>query len=294
MSDDRTLRFYLEPSLRESAAAGQHNFITKLVQAAGMDAQFLDISERFSGGTGPSLIHMKDPVGPQGLTFRRAYHYPFWQIENTAQRHEFDVAKSAFDPNQIEGKEAQRFYNFWRKRLFDLSGPVSNQGFVYMPLQGRLLEQRSFQTCKPIEMIERCLERFEGRKIIATLHPNEVYSEAELTALEALEAKHATIELRMGQMHEMLMGCACVVTQNSSVAFNAYFYGKPVVLFGQVDFHHIALSGEALPSSEDITNHQPDYAGYVWWFWQDQCINAGRENAQDKIAARLRALGWNI
>ena len=80
-----------------------------------------------------------------------------------------------------------------------------------------------------------------------------------------------------------------MVTQNSSAAFNGYFYGKPAVLFGKVDFHHIALGPDTMDRFED---HAPDYARYVWWFWQNQSINAGHPSAEQKIEDRFRTFGW--
>lgn len=84
-------------------------------------------------------MHMKQPASENGLTFRRVYHYPFWQIERTEKRWEWDVARTVFDPESVDQKEANRFYNYWRKRLFNRSVLEDDDGFIYMPLQGRLL-----------------------------------------------------------------------------------------------------------------------------------------------------------
>jgi hypothetical protein len=88
-----------------------------------------------------------------------------------------------------------------------------------------------------------------------------------------------------------------IVTQNSSVAFNGYFFGKPSVLLAGIDFHHVALRatpetlGSALAAAEQ---HEPDYAKYLWWFWQINSINAGRPDAKDKIHKRLMSFGWPL
>ena len=167
-----------------------------------------------------------------------------------------------------------------------------DDGFVYIPLQGRLLDHRSFQSCSPIQMIERTLATFPDRKIIATLHPKETYPKQELDAVEQLEKTYPNLELRMGQMDVLLDRCAFVVTQNSSAAFNGYFFGKPAVLFGMVDFHHIALDGMTVENFDQIAAHQPDYARYVYWFWQEQSINAGHPMALRKIKDRFKKYGW--
>ena len=45
------------------------------------------------------MSHIKMPLDKRGLCFRRAYHYPFWQIEQTAERWSWDVAQAAFEPD---------------------------------------------------------------------------------------------------------------------------------------------------------------------------------------------------
>lgn len=300
MNTPDPVRFYLEAGLRDSAAKGEHNFIGKVaavLAAAGLEPEFLESTEaaRRMGVAlgGPTLTHMKPPVGAQGLTFRRVYHYPFWQIDQTDRRWDWDVAKAGFPVGGIEPKEAQRFYRFWKKRLF---GDVraDNDGFAYIPLQGRLTEQRSFQTCAPLEVIHRTRAAWPAKRIIATLHPKEIYSEAEIAALESIAEGDPLLEVRMGEMERLLPACDCVVTQNSSAAFNGYFFGKPAILFAKIDFHHIALRGDDPDSFVRIADHRPDYAKYIWWFWQDQSINAGHPSAQTKIAARLERFGWPI
>lgn len=296
MKQHQTVQFFMETGLCESARLGQHNFINKvagILEKSHFNVEFRDIMNRTTTDQyGYSLTHMKAPLSENGLTFRRVYHYPFWQIERTDKRWDWDVATATFDPTLVEEKEANRFYDFWRKRLFDKVMPKDDDGFVYVPLQGRLLDHRWFQSCSPIEMIERTLTTFPDRKVIATLHPKETYSKSELDAVERLEKKHPNLELRIGQMDALLDRCAFVVTQNSSAAFNGYFFGKPAVLFAKVDFHHIALDGMTLNSIDQIATHRPDYARYVHWFWQEQSINAGHPMAADKIKDRFKKYGW--
>ena len=302
MTDDTIMRFYLEPSLCKSALAGQHNFIAKVAEVLNKSQYRVEYHEidstRKADVKAHSLIHMKQPVGPRGLVFRRVYHYPFWQIERTQARWDWEVAKATFDPATVEKKEALRFYQFWQNRLFeDAPQRTDHEGFLYVPLQGRLLEHRSFQSCSPVQMIEHCLQHDPNRQIIATLHPKETYSHAELAALERMQHQHARLEIRKGEMVEMLQGCDYVVTQNSSAAFSGLFFGKPALLFAKIDFHHIAIKADPNDLSscfEKVAGHKPDYAAFIWWFWQGQSINAGRPDAEAKIADRLRQFGWPI
>jgi hypothetical protein len=240
---------------------------------------------------------MVNPPDDNGLVFRRVYHYPFWQIDAVAQRWHWDVARATFDPASAS-PDAARFYRFWQKRLFgDAPDATRRDGFVYVPLQGHLDRQRLFQSCSPLEMIAHCLAQDPDRRIVATLHPKESYSRADIAALEALSRAHPRLTVDTGNMENHLRTCDYVVTQNSGAAFSGYFFGKPALLFGQIDFHHIAVRADmdALGESfERVQTFTPAYDKYIWWFWQDQSINAGREDAEARIAARLRRFGWPI
>lgn len=299
MNDDKTIRFYMEEPLRKSAAKGEHNFlrlIENVVTKAHYRVDYCDFPKNGDAFPGYSLTHMISPPNANGLVFRRVYHYPFWQIDAVAQRWHWDVARADFDPDAASS-DASRFYKFWQKRLFrDAPDSSRKEGFVYVPLQGHLQRQRLFQSCSPIEMIEHTLAH-SGRKVIATLHPKETYSSSDRNALKALAKVHPQLTIATGDMERYLQTCDYVVTQNSGVAFSGFFFGKPALIFGQIDFHHIAVRADlqALGDSFDrIAAHAPDYEKYVWWFWQDQCINAGRYDAEARIAARLRRFGWPV
>ncbi len=303
MSEPRILRFYLDAGLRKKAMAAEHNFIGKIEQVA-KNAKFRvefrknSTEERLNSATrrGYSMFHMDDPEHDRALTFRRVYQYPFWAIEDNAKRWEWRVAQTEFPSEDVSRKEANRFYGFWQNRLFGNATETKEQGgLVYVPLQGKLLDHRSFQYCSPIEMLSHVLTQDPSRPVVATLHPNEVYSEKELKTLNDLDQKHPRLTVKTGDMQAMLQRCDYVVTQNSAAAFSGYFFGKPAILFGRIDFHHIAANVHALGvelAFEQVQNLTPDYAGYLHWFWQIMSINAGREGAEDKIRQALIRAGW--
>ncbi|WP_176250327.1 MULTISPECIES: hypothetical protein [unclassified Sulfitobacter] len=301
MSDAHHLHFHLEPDLRQAAALGEHPFIAKMalvLESAGFRVEYRDHGDTDRSNDTYVLSHMKPPPEKRGLVFRRVYEYPFWQIDGSAQRWEWDVAKSAFDPALISGPEAAQFYEFWQKRQYqNAPRTTSRDGFVYIPLQGHLTEHRSFQSCSPIAMVEHCLAHDKTRQVIATIHPTETYTDTEIAALEALERKYPRLRVDVGDMIPLLQTCDYVVSQNSSVAFAGYFFGKPALLFGDIDFHHIAVRADMdrlADSFAQVQTHRPDYAKYLYWFWQDQSINAGRDDVYGKIAARFRRFDWPI
>jgi hypothetical protein len=168
---------------------------------------------------------------------------------------------------------------------------------VYVPLQGKLTEQRSFQTASPVEMLETTLRLEPERNVIATLHPKETYTNADHTALDRLQRTNPRLTVTNGHPGEFLLRCAYVVTQNSGVAFDGFFFDRPAILFAKIDFHHIGQSLTRMTAEEAfarVLSDRPDFAKYVHWFWQQNCINAGRDDAKGKIRARFQRLGWPI
>jgi hypothetical protein len=210
-----------------------------------------------------------------------------------------NVALTPFKPQDIDMAEAKRFFEFWRKRLYPLANaaPVTD-GPVYVPLQGMIRQHRTFQSCSPLTMIANTADRFANNDIVVTLHPNEVYSDADHGALQDLAARYPNVAISDQDMATCLNACQLVVTQNSSVALAGFFFRKPAVLFAQIDFHHIA--GNVPRDGEDCAfatwRNDAEYEAYLWWFLQHMSINAGRppEEVTEKIASVLWNHGWPV
>ena len=92
-------------------------------------------------------------------------------------------------------------------------------------------------------------------------------------------------------------GVLNVVTQNSGVALTGYFAGKPAVLFGKIDFHHIAGSvpREGIDRAfARVRGPAPAFDKYLYWFFALNAIPFWDTDAKDRIVARLRRFGWPI
>lgn len=283
--------------MRASAEAGQHNFIAKLEAVLcghGFEVVYADENTRHLHEGGRAIVHMKPPVGHDGLVIRRVYAYPFWAIERSEKRWEWSVAKAEFDPRDVRLQPARKFALNQRKRLFGSVEP-SKEGFVYVPLQGRIREQRSFQAASPLKMIEALLSAESTRNVAIGKHPKEQYDAKDIAVLERISQKFGRVSLVQGGMERLLPACDYVVSQNSAAAFFGLFFEKPCALFGKVDFHHVAAKAHELGAEEAVTRAaglRPDFARYLWWFWQERSVNAGRPEAEELIAVKLRDAGW--
>ena len=292
----RLLRIHLDPEMTKRATGGHFNFVDKIRNAAASRGWGYEIApetdeppERFVY----ALHHMSGPRHKRVKIFRRTYYYPFWHIEPEPQRWRWPVASASFSPNQIDTDEARNFIHSLRKQNLPGISPVA-PSHVLIPLQRELLQARSFQTMSPLAMVEAVAKT--GKRAIATLHPNGDYSADELAALEALSARYPNLTVG-GNSRELLAGAEYVATQNSAVAMDAYLLARPVVLFAQIDFHHIALNVADM-GVEKALDHAPEhkahYAKYLFWLLREQAIDAMAPTAELRILDALKKGGWPI
>ncbi len=305
MARGRILRIYLDDIPRERAAKGNFNFVNRIRNAFESQGFRVELcrnaeAERLKSATrqGYSLFHMDDPFHDRALTMRKAYFYPFWRIEPTAERWDYEVARAGFDPAIVDPVAAERFCRNWRYELFPrgaLDGDPA--GHVYIPLQGRLLEQRSFQAARPLDMIEAVVRHEPRRDAVIGLHPGETYLPEEIDALKALIDRHPRLRLSSAPTTALVAGCDYIVTENSSVALYGFFAKKPCVLFAKIDFHHIAADVAATGAAKAIAaapEMAPDYERYLFWFLRMTTISGAAEDAEARILETVRRHGWQV
>lgn len=297
------LTLYLDRGTLDRFHAGQHNFLRRLSDAVTtqgwrVTARESTAEERAKAPTrdGYALYHMEQPTHARALTCRRSYIGAFWHIEKIAERWNWPVAKAEFPAGNVRRDLADPFLARLAREAFPAATDTASDGSIFVPLQGRLLDHRSFQSTSPLAMLEALLERTNA-PIRATLHPHKSYSETELGALQALAGRNPRLTLQASDSIDLLHRCALVATQNSSLAFHGYLLRKPALLFAAIDFHHIAASihrDGTDAAFAALGGPPPDFAGYMHWFLQEQAINAGRPDCEARILATMRGHGWPI
>ena len=270
--------------------------IVEVVEAAGWQVVLLPEEARHAAPQvdGYHLVLNQTVPGPFCLSLRRCYMEPFWRIEAVNDRWAWETARLTFDAARVRSPYVQAFFDRWRGNLFG-PAPITREGFVFVPLQGRLHRHRRFQSMSPMAMLETLLAR-ESRPVIATLHPAETYDRDEIDALERLVAGHPRFTLAGLPSIDLLRRCDMVVTQNSGMALTGYFARKPAVLFAEADFHHIAGSvpRDGIGGAFEKPGQDPPYAPYVYWFFKQHAITSWSDDVHRQIAERLRQHGWPV
>lgn len=304
MAVAKKLRIYLDDGIRSDVSLEKHNFFKILTEAFERNEFEVELckntgDERLKSvrRNGYSLFHLEDPFHKNALDVRLAYMYPFWRIENCKWREDYSVGLKTFEADDIDADEAKKFFNYWvRKTIPQNPEPLPKSDFVFIPLQGLLLDRRHGQVMSPVEMIKATLEHDHNRQILIKYHPGEKYSAPEKQAVADI-ARDPRICLTNADVHSLLDGCAYVVTQNSSVAFKGLLHRRPAVLFGRSDFHHVFQNVEKIGlevAFGRVTNGDIPYDKFFYWFLQVNCINAGRPDAGEKIIKTCQAMGWEI
>jgi len=74
--------------------------------------------------------------------------------------------------------------------------------------------------------------------------------------------------------------------------------GIPSILFARADFHHICPQvkqpSNAPAAFAQLLGPKPDFARYLYWFLELNCLHAGREDAEKRIAELLNTCGWPV
>lgn len=293
----RTLHVHLPWPMLRKARAGRLAVVERLRAALpGWSVEPQPATEEARAATllreGWTLLPRQDPLTPRSLCLRVAYVEPFWRIDAGRDRARFDVALDPFPAGRVDQSDADAFVARWAPRAVPGLSPT-REGFVLVPLQGRLLDHRSFQSMSPLSMLEASLSR-DPRPHRATLHPGESYGADEIAALGALAARVPRLTVTTGGSDALLAACDHVVTQNSSVAFRGFFLRKRAVLFAGVDFHHVAGSvpRDGLDKAwASLDGPEPPFARYLLWFLRLRSINVAAADAPARLLARLRRLG---
>jgi hypothetical protein len=292
----QTARLLLNAHMLARARAGEHNLSNRLkaaLEQAGWRLEFGLLGEPHGDW---DITWMEPPGGRHGLCLRPTYVLPFFRIDRTSERWNFAIARQSFVAEDVDPAISATFAGYWRRRLHG-DGAAGRGGGIYVPLQGRLLQRRSFQSASPVDMVRAVLRRFHDREVCATFHPNETYEDHERRALSDLAQAHPRLQLSTGDMVQHLRRCDLVVTENSSAAFHALFYDKPSVLFAGADFRHVTLNVPEIGAEaafERAIGHRPPGERYLWWFLKGTAINAGAPEAEAQILAALRVNGWPI
>jgi hypothetical protein len=296
------LQFYLGEGGRKAVLEGQNRITTRVasaVKAAGWEVRLCPSEERplIPGRAGYHLVSNEEVPSANCMTLRRVGWDPFWRIERTNDRWNWQIAGQDFGPSGADTSRSAQFLGYWGKQLFGKAAATSGGG-VFVPLQGKLTQQRHFQAASPLQMLEAVAKRWPDRAIQVTLHPREDYSATELASLDQMIADLPNVSLARVGSDALLLACDLVVTQNSTMALRGYVAQKPAMIWARIDFHHIAASvprdGIEAAFAAVEAGPLPDFGSYLLWYFRENCLRSWDKDVEAAIRDRLRTLDWPL
>jgi len=244
---------------------------------------------------------------PRVLNTGIAYVYPFWNLDPWGIRALSSIAGKHFDAHLVDMDAALPFANRLRKRWvaprrsrYDQPARVADIPAdciaVFLQSEGhRDVMETCFLDLR--QMVKALLARTDPRPIVIKPHPRDC-DPTTRRFLNRIAGRDARIRIADANIHDILVQAAVCVTINSAVGVEAMMQGVAVVLCGQTDFHHAAVTVKTAAGMDAAilqaiaTDWQHD--AFLYWYFGINCLNAGKETLVDDFLERVAATGYSL
>ena len=244
---------------------------------------------------------------PRVLNTGIAYVYPFWNLDPWGIRALSSIAEKLFDPKAVDMAAATGFANRLRKRWVSTrksryeqpqhsANIPANCIAVFLQSEGH---RDVMETCHLDlrQMVKALMARDDPRPIVIKPHPRD-YDPTTRRFLARIAGRDARIQIADANIHDILAQAAVCVTINSAVGIEAMMQGVPVVLCGQTDFHHCAITvktpAEMGPGIAQALARNWPHDAFLYWYFGLNCLNAGKETLVDDFLERVAATGFAL
>jgi hypothetical protein len=242
---------------------------------------------------------------PRVLNTGIAYVYPFWNLDPWGIRALSSIAEKTFDPKAVDMAAAMGFANRLRKRwvLTRKSRYEQPQRHADIPAGCIAVFLQSeghrdvMETCylDLRQMVKALMARDDPRAIVIKPHPRD-HDPTTRRFLNRIAGRDARIQIADANIHDILAQAAVCVTINSAVGIEAMMQGVPVVLCGQTDFHHCAVTvktpAQMGPGIAQALATGWPHDAFLYWYFGLNCMNAGKETLVDDFLERVAATGY--
>ena len=287
-----TLFFHARDKLAAGLAKGYFRLLGALAAHAARAGWGIEIVEFSARGQDvavacPRHLHvfMDDrPVyAPNAVHSVPAYLHGFWYFDEIGSRNNSLQRLRPFDPRPMSGEWARAFHARLVARFVDANltkFPQAERGAAVEPGCWAFFAQdfrppryhRHYMTV--VQMIEAAIAAKGVRALYIKPHPNQTLQE--LDVLAGYHRPAAGVHVTQASIHDLLAAADCVLTLTSAVGFEAFLHRKPVVLGGQTDFWHNAVTltdpaqlGAALAAA---TARDWPHEKFLVWFLRQNCL----------------------
>ncbi|MEM8553552.1 MAG: CDP-glycerol glycerophosphotransferase family protein [Pseudomonadota bacterium] len=217
----------------------------------------------------------------------------FWSVDPQGAGYFTTMAERQFDPGAVDPHDARVFFD----RIADHTLDGSNSRRDQKERSGAKRPAAAAVFLQDIDTWRERMDDLTTRQMIAAVaeatdrriyvkpHPctkSEVRREQ-----VAIAKQYDHIRVTDANIHDLIAAADCVVTQNSSVGFEALLHRKPVITCAKSDFAHATLPvkhpNDMAPAMARAAQWQRDFPfeAYVTWFMGQNMFEEASEASMD-------------
>lgn len=305
-----TLFFHARDRLSKGLLAGHFALMNALADHArfkGLDTEvvtFKDSTQDLAlehGGHCHIFMDDRPAYGPNALHAVPSYLHGYWFFDEIGSRNNALTRLHRFDPRPMALDFALDHHAQLRARFVDTNrskfeqaprGAALEAGSLCFFAQDFKAPRHHRHYFSAPQMIEAAIAARGGRRLYIKPHPNQ--SAEELEILGRYHAPGKGVEVTLASVHDLLAAADCALTLSSAVGFEAYLHRTPVILGGQTDFWHSAVTltdAARMPEALDhALTHPWHFEKYLVWYLRQMCAEDSPRGLP-KVLERLHHKG---
>lgn len=250
------------------------------------------------------ILNMGRARGPGVLNASVAYLPPFWHLDPAGMQAESSIGAKVFDAQRVRTMPAKAFFARMqarytakrRSRREQESGVVRfPPGSISVFLQGATPELHGLAHMTGEAMLRAVVRGAGGRTVLVKPHPLAAYHDADV--IDRALSDGLPITPTTANVTDMIAASVATVSMNSACALEGFLQGKPAILFGRSDFHHLAQTvrqPEDFPRAlaQVLAGPEPDYARFLFWYFARNCLNVSGAGFGEKVLAIFAQAGF--
>jgi len=288
-----TLYFHADVNLLPAALAGKLNFInilTGILTDWGYQVGLVAAGNDIDAIAQSVLSHLHIVMGYQPifganlLASIPGYLHGFWYLDEMGVRNNSSIRMKDFSPKGMDSQFAQQVFAKLRDKFVDgnLSkypqanspGFQTEKGAISLFLQDFKPSRHYPNYVSFPDLITRVIAHRGNRHVYIKPHP--LQRAEDFALIMPHHDPNGGVSVVDHGIHQLLAASGLVVTQTSAVGFEAYLHKVPVVLAGQTDFHHNAVTvrdGASVSAAMDTALAQRfHFEKYLVWFLKQNML----------------------
>jgi hypothetical protein len=242
--------------------------------------------------------------GPGVLNASIAYLPPFWHLDPQGMQAESSIGARVFEAGTVPARPAAAFCDRMRRRYTlarrsrRAQEPAVTRfapGAVAVFLQGRQPQEQGLAYASGEAMLAAVAAAAGGREVLVKPHPLAADHDAEVIA--RVRRAGFRVTPTTANVNDIIAGSVVTVSVNSACALEGYLQGRPAILFGPSDFHHLAETVRApqdlAPALARALARPPGgYERYLYWYFVQNCLNVTGADFARRVEAVFAAAGF--